>query len=71
MPGNPEPAARRRSYTQTHSEMIEAAIRLISQEGVASLSIAAVARESGVDRTTIYYHFKDRDALVEEFKAWA
>lgn len=51
--------------------MIETAVRLISQHGVGSLSITAVARAMGIDRTTVYYHFKDRDALIAEVKAWA
>ncbi|MEO7656671.1 MAG: helix-turn-helix domain-containing protein [Sphingomicrobium sp.] len=51
--------------------MIEMAVRLISEQGVASLSIAEVARAMEIDRTTVYYHFKSRDALVQEVKAWA
>lgn len=51
--------------------MIETAVRLISQRGVAALSIAELARVMGIDRTTIYYHFKDRDALLSEVKAWS
>lgn len=68
-----EPVARRRhrSYTDSHREMIETAVRLISEQGVASLSITEVARAMGIDRTTVYYHFKDREALIAEVKSWA
>ena len=65
------PRRRHRSYTDSHAEMIETAVRLISEHGVASLSIAALARAMGIDRTTVYYHFKDRDALLSEVKAWS
>lgn len=65
------PRRRHRSFTDSHQEMIATAVRLISSNGVAALSIAALAREMNIDRTTIYYHFRDRDALVQEVKAWA
>lgn len=67
----PPPRRRHRSYTDSHAEMIETAVRLISEHGIASLSIAAVAREMKIDRTTIYYHFENRDALISEVKAWS
>lgn len=69
----PEPAPRRRhrSYTDSHRQMIETAVRLISEQGAASLSITDVARAMGIDRTTVYYHFKDREALIAEVKVWA
>lgn len=51
--------------------MIETAVRLISEQGTGSVSITAVARAMGIDRTTVYYHFKDRDALLAEVKVWA
>ena len=51
--------------------MIETAVRLISEDGVASLSMVAMARTMGIDRTTIYYHFKDREALISEVKIWS
>ena len=51
--------------------MIETAVRLISEHGVASLSMVAMARTMGIDRTTIYYHFKDREALISEVKVWS
>jgi AcrR family transcriptional regulator len=67
----PPPRRRHRSYTDSHAEMIATAVRLISEHGIASLSIAALARAMGIDRTTIYYHFKNRDALLGEVKAWS
>jgi AcrR family transcriptional regulator len=51
--------------------MIEAAVRLISQKGVDSLSISEVARSTGMNRTTLYYHFRNRDALLEAVKDWS
>jgi len=64
-------AKRNRGFEDTHEELIETAVRLISQKGVEALSVSAVAREMGVDRTTVYYHFKTREAMIAAVKAWS
>jgi len=46
-------------------------VRLISQKGVEALSVSAVAREMGVDRTTVYYHFRTREAMIAAVKSWS
>ena len=68
----PAPAQRRhKNFEETHQEMIETAVRLISQKGVEALSIAAIARSMGINRTTVYYHFESRDALLAAVKIWS
>jgi AcrR family transcriptional regulator len=69
----PEAATQRRNkgFEETHREMIETAVRLISESGVEALSLSAVARATGVNRTTIYYHFENRDALIAAVRAWS
>lgn len=62
---------RNKGFQKSHQQIIEAAIRLISRNGMKALSIAELARELNVNRTTIYYHFKDRDQLIAEVKHWA
>lgn len=62
---------RNRGYAGTHQKMIETAVTLVSQKGVDSLSIAGLARAMGVNRTTVYYHFDSREALLEEVKRWS
>ena len=62
---------RNKAFRQTHQDMIETAVRLISEKGVEALSVAAVAREMRMNRTTVYYHFKNRDALLSAVKAWS
>lgn len=62
---------RNRAYEETHAVLIDTAVRLIAEKGVEALSIAALARESGVNRTTVYYHFAGREELVTEVKAWS
>jgi AcrR family transcriptional regulator len=71
----PEPEAisqrRYKCFDDTHQEMIETAVRLISEKGLDSLSISAVARALGIDRTTVYYHFESREVLIKAVKAWS
>jgi AcrR family transcriptional regulator len=62
---------RNRGFEATHGELIEAAVRLVSDRGAEGLSISALARAAGVNRTTVYYHFQGREALIEAVKAWA
>lgn len=51
--------------------LIEVAVGLIADRGIDALSLSALARAAGVNRTTIYYHFTDRDALVAAVKLWS
>ena len=67
-----QPVQRRnRGFGDTHQEMIEIAVRLISEKGVGSLSIAAIARAMGINRTTVYYHFASRESLLEAVRLWS
>jgi AcrR family transcriptional regulator len=45
--------------------LLEAASRCIAQDGLAGLSMAAVAEIAGVSRPTVYRYFADRRALLE------
>lgn len=62
---------RNRAFDESHRVMIETAVRLISEKGADALSIAGVARAMGIDRTTVYYHFESRDALLRAVSSWA
>jgi AcrR family transcriptional regulator len=62
---------RNKGFEETHRELIDAAVRLISERGADALSIAAVARATGINRTTVYYHFESREALIAAVKAWS
>jgi AcrR family transcriptional regulator len=67
-----DPAPRRnKGYEQTHQEIIEVAVRLLSQHGVGALTMAAVAREMRLNRTTLYYHFENREELIAAVKVWS
>lgn len=67
----PGRSRRNKSYDATHQMLIEGAVRLISEKGVEALSITALARAAGLNRATVYYHFPDREALLEAVSAWS
>ena len=67
----PRKVRRNKGFEETHRELIETAVRLISENGAEALSIAALARAVGINRTTIYYHFDSREALLEAVTQWA
>lgn len=62
---------RNKGFDETHREMIETAVRLIAERGTDALSIAALSRAMGINRTTVYYHFDSREALIAAVKDWA
>ncbi|MDR3663216.1 MAG: TetR/AcrR family transcriptional regulator [Mycobacterium sp.] len=46
------------------TEILEAAVRVIAQDGVRGLRIDKLAAEAGVSTALIYYHFKDRAGVL-------
>lgn len=71
MPPKATAQRRHKCFDDTHLEMIETAVSLISKKGVHAVSIAAVARTMGINRTTVYYHFESREELLDAVKAWS
>lgn len=67
-----KPARRRnKAFDETHATLIETAVRLVSEKGMEALSLSEVAREAGVNRTTIYYHFESREVLLGAVREWS
>lgn len=64
-------STRNRGFEATHQVIIETAVRLISEKGIEALSMAAISRAAGVNRTTLYYHFAHREELIEAVKDWS
>lgn len=62
---------RNKGFGTTHDLIVTSAASLISQKGVDGLSMAAVSRAVGINRTTLYYHFDDREALLAAVKLWS
>lgn len=62
---------RNRGFEETHRLLIEAAVRLISEKGAEALSVSELARAAGLNRTTVYYHFPGRDAMLSAVREWS
>lgn len=71
MPANAQVPRRHKNFDATHQQMIETAVRLLSEKGADALSISEIARVMGINRTTVYYHFPSRDELLAAVKAWS
>ncbi|KEA52160.1 MULTISPECIES: multidrug efflux transporter transcriptional repressor AcrR [Mangrovibacter] len=54
---------------ETRQQILDAAIRLFSQYGVSSTSLSDIAKEAGVTRGAIYWHFKNKSDVFNEI--WA
>ena len=62
---------RNRNFDHTHRTLIEAAVSLISRSGVDAVSVSALARATQINRSTIYYHFENREALIAAVRDWS
>ena len=49
----------------TKDAIISAAIRLFSRKGFDQASMQDIAREAGIGKATIYFHFDSKDALIQ------
>jgi AcrR family transcriptional regulator len=65
--------------TDTRANVLDAAFRLAHRDGIAAVTLEAVASEAGVSKGGLLYHFPSKDALIrgmveslrEEFEAAA
>jgi AcrR family transcriptional regulator len=46
----------------------DAVVRLICREGLASVTMERVAQEVGIAKGTVYLHYRDKQALLDEVK---
>src|SRR5215467_4931991 len=69
-PGSPAPPAptgrRRRRREQTIDEILAVAVEVMSQVGVAGLSLSEVARRMGIQPPSLYKYFPSKLALYDE-----
>jgi AcrR family transcriptional regulator len=67
-----EPAHRGRAHARlSAADWERGALQMISEEGVAALAIEALARRLGVTKGSFYWHFKNREALLQAaLKRW-
>jgi AcrR family transcriptional regulator len=58
-----EPRRRGRPSSGGREAILDAALALVREEGIARLTSRAVAARAGVSDASVYYHFKDRRGL--------
>jgi AcrR family transcriptional regulator len=49
----------------TRAQIVDAAIRLIDADGLDGLSMRKLAQELGAGATTLYWHVRDKDQLID------
>ncbi len=68
----PARVAWRRRKSARPQEIIDAATKLLEEEGTANLSMAQIARGAGVSEATLYKYYDSKQALLGEvFTHWA
>ncbi|MEA2993845.1 MAG: hypothetical protein QOD40_2765 [Alphaproteobacteria bacterium] len=53
----------------TQERIISAASRLFYSEGIRAVGVDAVAKQAGITKKTLYYHFRSKDDLVTAYLA--
>lgn len=61
----PEAESRPYHHGDLRRALVEAALHIVERDGLAALSLRAVAREAGVSPAAPYHHFKDKQQLME------
>ena len=51
----------------TRQQILHAAFALIRREGVARLTIEAVAQEAGLSKGGVLYHFRSKESLIRRW----
>ena len=65
-------ARQQRRRDRSREDILEAARIVLLRDGIASVTLDAVAREAGMSKTGLYYYFASKEALVFElvFAVW-
>jgi AcrR family transcriptional regulator len=64
--GRDELPPRRSDGEQTHAAILDAAMRLASIEGLGSLTIGRLARDTGISKSGVFAHFRSKERLQRE-----
>lgn len=72
---NEQPRRRRVNGDASRQRILDAATEIASERGYEGTSIGLVSQRSGLPASSIYWHFKDKDALIaavidHSFDAW-
>ncbi|PFU97006.1 TetR family transcriptional regulator [Bacillus anthracis] len=50
---------------QTSQNIVEASFKLMAEHGIEKMSLSMIAKEVGISKPAIYYHFSAKEALVD------
>ncbi|MED0976149.1 TetR/AcrR family transcriptional regulator [Bacillus paranthracis] len=50
---------------QTSQNIVEASFKLMAEHGIEKMSLSMIAKEVGISKLAIYYHFSSKEALVD------
>ncbi|CAM4060527.1 TetR/AcrR family transcriptional regulator [Bacillus paramycoides] len=50
---------------QTSQNIVEASFKLMAEHGIEKISLSMIAKEVGISKPAIYYHFPSKEALVD------
>jgi AcrR family transcriptional regulator len=53
---------------ETRLLLIDATLRVLDRDGIAAVTLRAVAAELGVSAPAVYWHFEDKEALMNEIR---
>lgn len=56
-------AARERSHTSRHRDLLDAATRVFAERGYDNTTVAAITAEAGVSRATMYVYFASKEEI--------
>ena len=60
-PSGPRPAV----STDSRTQLIDATLRIILEQGIDAVRIEEIVAEVGVTKGSLYWHFEDREALIK------
>ncbi|MCP4200272.1 MAG: TetR/AcrR family transcriptional regulator [Proteobacteria bacterium] len=63
-------AGRHRTGRVSKNDWLEAALKLLETEGCESVRVEALAKKLNISKSGFYWHFKNRNTLLEELKAY-
>lgn len=58
--------SKRQQFREGRSRLLRAALRVFEREGFEGATIDAICREAGYSKGGFYFHFRTKDALIEE-----
>jgi len=56
---------RQRAGADARERLLDAALLLFAEQGIAATTVAAIASRAGVTSAMVHYYFKDRDRLLD------